>query len=80
MALFGALPRTPESCRFVIEAKRFGSGLEGARKQAKAYVKTLGAPRDVVVTDGFRYRMFSLRGGFRARRVREPRPAQRIRN
>ncbi len=64
VALFDALPRTPESCRFVIEAKRLGTGLEGARKQAKAYVETLGVPRDVVVTDGFRYRMFSCEEDF----------------
>ncbi len=64
VALFDALPRTPESCRFVIEAKRFGTGLEGARKQAKAYVETLGVPRDVVVTDGFRYRLFSCEDDF----------------
>ena len=38
--------------------------LEGARKQAKAYVETLGVPREVVVTDGFRYRMFSCEGDF----------------
>jgi len=64
LALFDALPRTPESCRFVIEAKRLGTGLEGARKQAKAYVEMLGVPRDVVVTDGFRYRMFSCEADF----------------
>lgn len=64
VALFDALPRTHASCRFVIEAKRLGTGLDGARKQAKAYVETLGVPRDVVVTDGFRYRMFSCEEDF----------------
>ena len=64
VALFDALPRTPESCRFVIEAKRLGTGLEGAREQAKAYVETLGVPREVVVTDGFRYRLFSCEDDF----------------
>ncbi len=63
VALFGTLPRGPESCRFVIEAKRLGSGLEGARKQAESYVAKLGAPRDVVVTDGFRYRAFDCQRG-----------------
>lgn len=64
VALFGALPRTPENCRFVVEAKRLGSGLEGARKQAEDYVEGLGVPRDVVVTDGFRYRIFACENDF----------------
>lgn len=64
IALFHSLPRTPESCRFVIEAKRLGTGLEGARKQAKAYVKRLGSRRDMVVTDGFRYRVFDCERSF----------------
>ncbi len=64
VALFDALPRRPESCRFVIEAKRLGTGLEGARKQAENYVLKLGVPRDVVVTDGFRYRAFDCERGF----------------
>lgn len=59
VALFVALPRSPETCRFVIEVKRLGTGLEGARKQAEEYVAGLGVSRDVVVTDGFRYRVFA---------------------
>ena len=58
VALFAALPRTPENCRFVIEVKRLGSGLEGARNQAENYVAGLGLSCDVVVSDGFRYRLF----------------------
>jgi hypothetical protein len=58
VAVFRVLPRTADSCRFVIEAKRFGDGIEGAREQAKRYVGTLGLPRDVMVTDGIRYRMY----------------------
>lgn len=57
VTLFDALPRRPETCRFVIETKRLGRGLEGARRQAEDYVSKLGVPRDVVVTDGFRYRV-----------------------
>ena len=38
VALFSALPRTPENCRFVIEAKRLGAGVDGALEQAKGYV------------------------------------------
>jgi hypothetical protein len=59
VAVFGSLPRTPENCHLVIEAKRLGEGVEGALAQAKGYVAALGVPRDVVVTDGIRYRMYA---------------------
>ena len=59
VAVFDGLPRTPENCRIVIEAKRLGAGVEGALEQAKGYVKALELPRDIVVTDGIRYRMYS---------------------
>ena len=59
VAVFQALPRTPENCYLVIEAKRFGAGVEGALGQGKGYVEALGVPRDVVVTDGIRYRMYA---------------------
>jgi hypothetical protein len=64
VAVFTALPRTPANCRLVIEAKRLGAGVEGALEQAKGYVESLGVPRDVVVTDGIRYRMYSCEDGF----------------
>jgi hypothetical protein len=64
VALFDMLPRVPENCRLVIEAKRFGAGVEGALEQAKAYVAALGIAVDVVVTDGIRYRMYSSRKDF----------------
>jgi hypothetical protein len=32
--------------------------------QAKAYVEALGIPRDVIVTDGLRYRMYASDFGF----------------
>ena len=64
VALFTALPRVPENCGLVIEAKRLGAGVEGALEQAKGYVESLGVPRDVVVTDGIRYRMYSCQNGF----------------
>jgi putative DNA methylase len=48
----------------VIEAKRFGAGVEGALEQAKGYVETLGVPCDVIVADGIRYRMYSCENGF----------------
>jgi hypothetical protein len=59
VAVFKALPRTPENCQLVIEAKRLGAGVEGALDQAKGYVQVLGVPRDVIVTDGVRYRMYA---------------------
>jgi len=65
VSVFRALPRTPENCHFVIEAKRLGAGVEGALEQAKGYVQALGAPRDVVVTDGIRYRMYSCQNAFK---------------
>jgi hypothetical protein len=64
VAVFRALPRTPENCHLVIEAKRLGAGVEGALEQGKGYVEALGTPRDVVVTDGIRYRMYSCQSGF----------------
>jgi hypothetical protein len=48
----------------VIEVKRLGAGVEGALEQAKRYVKALGMPRDVIVTDGIRYRMYAGDRGF----------------
>ncbi len=59
VAVFTALPRTPESCHLVIEAKRLGAGVEGALDQAKGYVQALHVPRDIVVTDGVRYRLYA---------------------
>lgn len=64
VAVFAALPRTPENCRFIIEAKRLGAGVEGALEQAKGYVESLGMPCDVIVTDDFRYRMYAAKSGF----------------
>ena len=64
VAVFTSLPRTPQNCRFVIEAKRLGAGVEGALEQAKGYVESLGVSRDVVVTDGIRYRMYSCENDF----------------
>lgn len=64
VAVFRALPRTSENCHLVIEAKRLGAGVEGALDQAKLYVEALGLKRDVIVTDGIRYRMYSAERGF----------------
>ncbi len=64
VAIFGALPRTPENCQFVIEAKRLGAGVEGALEQAKGYVEALGTACDIIVTDGIRYRLYSSENNF----------------
>jgi len=61
VAVSAALPRSPENCRFVVEAKSLGSGVEGALEQAKGYVASLGVPCDIVVTDGLRYRLYDCR-------------------
>ena len=58
VVVFRSLPRTPETCQFVIEAKRIGAGVEGALEQAQGYVKALGTACDAIVTDGIRYRMY----------------------
>lgn len=64
VALFSKLPRIPENCYLIIEAKRLGAGVEGALSQAKDYLKNLGIERDIVVTDGIRYRMYSYTDSF----------------
>jgi hypothetical protein len=64
VTLFTRLPRTPENSYLVIEAKRLGAGVEGALPQAKRYVEKLGVPRDVVVTDGIRYRLYEAAQNF----------------
>lgn len=59
VAAFTALPRMPESCHLIIEGKRLGAGVEGALDQAKGDVQALRVPRDIVVTDGVRYRLYA---------------------
>jgi len=41
-----------------------GVGVEGALEQAKGYVQALGTPRDIVVTDGVRYRLYAAARDF----------------
>lgn len=66
VTVFRALPRRPENCHFIIEAKRLGSGsgVEGALEHAKDYLRDLGIERDIVVTDGIRYRMYEGSNNF----------------
>ncbi len=55
---FRALPRTPENVHLLFEAKRLGEGIEFALDQARGYLDALGVARDVIVTDGIRYRYY----------------------
>jgi hypothetical protein len=64
VTLFDRLPRQPENCRLVIEAKRFDTGFEAALKQARGYLDTLKIARDVLVTDGIRYRLYAHEKAF----------------
>ncbi len=64
IAVFDSLPRSPASCRFIIEAKRPGALFEGALGQARGYLADLGIVRDIVLTDGIRYYTFEAEGGF----------------
>jgi hypothetical protein len=60
VAVFTKFPRTPGNCHLIVEAKRSGSGLEGALSQGKRYLKQIGAACDIVVSDGVRYRMYTF--------------------
>jgi hypothetical protein len=60
VAIFGGLPRTPENCRLIVEAKYPGAGVEGAIGQARGYATNYAIHRDILVTDGFRYRLFAV--------------------
>jgi len=65
IAVFRTLPRSPENCAFVIEAKRLGSGDQAALVQAMGYADGLGLSKaDIVVTDGVRYSLHSRDHGF----------------
>ena len=64
IALFRSLPRTPENCYLIIEAKRLGAGVEAALGQACRYLEEIGVTRDVMVTDGVRYRLYSHASDF----------------
>ena len=64
VSVFSNLPRIPEHCHYLIEAKRLGAGVEGALEQAIGYVTELGIQCDVVVTDGIRYRMYEASNDF----------------
>lgn len=60
VALFPQLPRKPENCALIVEAKYPGVGAEGALGQAKRYAQELNIQRDILVSDGFRYRLYAV--------------------
>jgi hypothetical protein len=60
VALFPQLPRKPENCWLIVEAKYPGVGAEGALGQAKRYAEQLNIRRDILVSDGFRYRLYAV--------------------
>ena len=64
VVLFSRLPRIPDHCQYIVEAKRLGANVEGALDQAMGYVSDLGVKCDIVVTDGIRYRMYDANKGF----------------
>jgi hypothetical protein len=64
LAVFRSLPRLPENCCLVVEAKRLGIGAESALQQAVDYSKKLPDGCDVLLTDGFRYRLYGGAGDF----------------
>lgn len=64
LAVFERLPRTADSCRLVVEAKQFATGVEAALDQGIRYSRALVEPRDVLVTDGIRYRLYDASNDF----------------
>lgn len=57
VALFTSLPRCPENCRLIVEAKAVGYGLDDALAQAKDYAAAISVDCDLLVTNGIRYRL-----------------------
>jgi len=58
VTVFRALPRMPEHVHLLFEGKRLGEGIEFALDQARGYLDAQGVARDVIVTDGIRYRYY----------------------
>ena len=60
VAIFPQLPRKPENCWLIVEAKYPGVGAEGALGQAKRYAVKHNVRRDILVSDGYRYRLYAV--------------------
>lgn len=58
VALFDRLPRIPQNCKFIVEAKRPGVSLDAALTQARRYLDAIGVSRDILLTDGIRYHLY----------------------
>ena len=58
VSLFHRLPRAPQNLALIIEAKRIGEPVEAALGQAQAYARRLQVEVPILVTDGFRYRLY----------------------
>jgi len=58
LAVFQKLPRLPENCFLVVEAKRLGVGAESALKQGINYAVNLNKQCNVLLTDGIRYQLY----------------------
>jgi hypothetical protein len=58
VTLFHRLPRIPEHIALIIEAKRIGEPVEAALGQAQGYARRLQVAVPILVTDGFRYRLY----------------------
>ena len=64
VAVFQRLPRTPQNLAFIVEAKRPHRGVESHLNQARDYLGALGVERNVVVSDGLRYRLYAAGHGY----------------
>jgi hypothetical protein len=64
VAVFARLPRVPDNLAFIVEAKRLGDTVERALGHARGYLEAQGVARRVLVTDGFRYRLYDPERGF----------------
>jgi hypothetical protein len=58
LALFDQLPRTDQSLRVVVEAKKMDNACLSAMSQAMAYAQSRSACRRLIVTDGLRYGVY----------------------
>jgi hypothetical protein len=65
VAIFPRLPRTPENCALIVEAKYPEVGAEGALGQAQDYARDLNIRRDILDSDGFRYRLYGAEKDYR---------------
>jgi hypothetical protein len=63
VALFDQLPRSDESLRVVVEAKKMGNSCLTAESQAMSYAKDKDECHRLIVTDGLRYGVYVRKSG-----------------